>query len=76
MRTLAALARTSSWASSTVGSRHSRDLVELHELADGADAVGDIVELLGQGVDVLAVERRDDRPVETLQDVVRVSTSP
>ena len=42
--------------------------MELYELADRADAVGDVVEAFGEGMDVLAVEGRDDRTIEPLQD--------
>ena len=42
---------------------------ELQAVGDLEHVVDDVVELLGQGVDVLAVERRDERGVEAPQDV-------
>ena len=43
-------------------------LREQQQLRHGLDVVDDVVELLGQGVDVLAVERRDEGRVEPLED--------
>ncbi len=40
---------------------------QLEPVADFHDVVDDVVELLGERVDVLAVERRDERRVETSQ---------
>ena len=50
--------------------RHRRDVAvaELEPVADLEHVVDDVVELLGEGVDVLTVERRDERRVEPAQD--------
>ena len=42
---------------------------QLEPVADFHDVVDDVVELLGESVDVLAVERGDERRVETSQDL-------
>ena len=51
--------------------RHRRHVPvgELQAVGDLEHVVDDVVELLGQGVDVLTVERRDERGVEAPQDV-------
>ena len=49
--------RTSRSACSRISGSGVGDLREEHELRHGLDVVDDVVEGLGQGVDVLAVER-------------------
>ena len=51
--------------------RHRRDVAgpQLEAVADLHHVVDDVVELLGEGVDVLAIERRDERRVEPPQDL-------
>ena len=51
--------------------RHRRDVAvpQLEPVADLHHVVDDVVELLGESVDVLAVERGDERRVETPQDL-------
>jgi hypothetical protein len=46
------------------------DAVQAHEIRDFLDVVHDVVELGRERVDVLAVDRRDEGRVETLDDVV------
>jgi hypothetical protein len=48
--------------------QRGRDAGELHAVRDLEQVVDHVVELLGQSVDVLAVERRHERGVEPLQD--------
>src|SRR4051794_18743549 len=47
------------------------DAVEAHEVGHLLDEVDDVVERGGQRVDVLAVDRSDERGVQPLDDVVR-----
>ena len=47
------------------------DPVEPEEVGDLLDEVDDVVERRGERVDVLAVDRRDERRVQALDDVVR-----
>ena len=55
-----------------LGLLHRRlDLVEAEEVGDLLDVVDDVVERGGERVDVLAVDRRDERLVQAVDDVVR-----
>ena len=55
-----------------LGLLHRRlDLVEAEVVGDLLDEVDDVVERRGEREDVLAVDRRDERLVEALDDVVR-----
>src|SRR5215217_2602312 len=54
-----------------LGLLHRRlDAVQPHEVRDLLDEVDDVVERRGQRVDVLTVDRRDERRVQPLDDVV------
>ena len=59
-----------SWASSRAPKRTVSEAVEPDDGRRRVDGVHDVVERPGQRVDVLAVERRDERAVEPLDDVV------
>ena len=55
-----------------LGLQHRRlDAVEAEEVGDLLDPVHDVVQARRERVDVLAVDRRDERLVEALDDVVR-----
>ena len=60
--------RTSRSACSRHLGQRVGDLGEQQQLRHGLDVVDDVVELLGEGVDVLAVERRDEGGVQPLED--------
>ena len=47
------------------------DLVEAEIVCDLLDVVGNVVERRGEREDVLAVDRRDERVVQAVEDLVR-----
>jgi hypothetical protein len=54
-----------------LGHRRRVALAELQAVHEVEHVIHDVVELLGEGVDVFAVERRDEGGVEALQDRAR-----